>query len=62
MNKVLTIITLTIGLSLPAVADVWKWVDATGKTHFVDTRKAILPGPMKTVSAITAIHLVMKTQ
>lgn len=41
MNKVLTIIVLTIGLSLPAVADVWKWVDATGKTHFVDTRKAI---------------------
>ncbi len=41
MNKVLTIIALTIGLTLPAFADVWKWVDATGKTHFVDTRKAI---------------------
>ena len=41
MNKLLTIITLTIGLSLPAVADVWKWVDASGKTHFVDTGKSI---------------------
>jgi len=24
-----------------AQADVWKWVDANGKTHFVDTNKAI---------------------
>ena len=24
-----------------AQADVWKWVDATGKTHFVDTNKSI---------------------
>lgn len=24
-----------------AVADVWKWVDAEGKTHFVDTAMAI---------------------
>ena len=24
-----------------AHADVWKWVDANGKTHFVDTNKAI---------------------
>ena len=41
MNKILTTIALTIGLSLPAAADVWKWVDASGKTHFVDTMKAI---------------------
>jgi len=24
-----------------AVADIWKWVDAEGKTHFVDTNTAI---------------------
>ena len=41
MIRLPTIIALTIGLSLPAAADVWKWVDATGKTHFVDTMKAI---------------------
>jgi hypothetical protein len=41
MNRLLTIVALTIGLSLPAAADVWKWVDATGETHFVDTMKAI---------------------
>lgn len=37
MTRLLTILALTLGLSLPAAADVWKWVDATGKTHFVDT-------------------------
>ena len=41
MNRFLTLVALTIGLSLPADADVWKWVDASGKTHFVDTTKAI---------------------
>ena len=41
MIRLLTIFALTIGLSLPAAADVWKWVDASGNTHFVDTRKAI---------------------
>ena len=41
MTRLLTIFALTIGLSLPAAADVWKWVDASGKTHFVDTMKAI---------------------
>ena len=41
MNRFLTLIALTLGLSLPAAADVWKWVDASGKTHFVDTTKAI---------------------
>jgi len=41
MIRLPTIIALTIALSLPAAADVWKWVDATGKTHFVDTMKAI---------------------
>ena len=41
MTRLLTILALTLGLSLPATADVWKWVDATGKTHFVDTMKPI---------------------
>ncbi len=41
MKTFLTIFILTIGLSGPAAADVWKWVDATGKTHFVDTMKPI---------------------
>ena len=41
MTRLLTILALTLGLALPAAADVWKWVDATGKTHFVDTMKPI---------------------
>lgn len=41
MTRFLTILALAIGLSVPAAADVWKWVDASGKTHFVDTMKPI---------------------
>ena len=41
MTRLLTLLALTAGLSVPAFADVWKWVDATGKTHFVDTMKPI---------------------
>ena len=41
MTRLLTILALTFGLSAPAAADVWKWVDADGKTHFVDTTKPI---------------------
>ena len=41
MTRLLTILVLTAGLSAPAMADVWKWVDAEGKTHFVDTMKPI---------------------
>ena len=41
MKTLLSILVLTMGLSVPAVADVWKWVDASGKTHFVDTMKPI---------------------
>ena len=41
MTRLLTILALAIGLSVPAAADVWKWVDASGKTHFVDTVKPI---------------------
>ena len=41
MIRSLSILSLTFGLILTAHADVWKWVDANGKTHFVDTMKAI---------------------
>ncbi len=37
MKPLLTLIALTVGLSLPAHADIWRWVDAEGKSHFVDT-------------------------
>lgn len=37
MKPLLTLIALTVGLSLPAHADIWKWLDADGKSHFVDT-------------------------
>ncbi len=41
MTRLLTLFVLMIGVSAPAIADVWKWVDATGKTHFVDTMTPI---------------------
>jgi len=41
MTRLLTLLALTAGLVSPAIADVWKWVDASGKTHFVDTMKPI---------------------
>lgn len=31
----------TLFLSIPAHADVWKWVDGKGDTHFVDTDQTI---------------------
>lgn len=41
MNRILAIIMLTCGISLNADADIWKWMDAEGKTHFVDSNTAI---------------------
>ncbi len=41
MKKLLTICALIFGLSLTAQADTWKWVDALGNTHFVDTTTPI---------------------
>lgn len=35
------ILVLLFGVTAVAQADVWSWVDASGKTHFVDTMKAI---------------------
>ncbi len=41
MKKLTAIIVLAFGLCLTANADVWKWVDAFGETHFVDTMTPI---------------------
>ena len=37
------LLALALGstLSVDASADVWKWVDVTGRTHFVDTMRPI---------------------
>ena len=40
MKFVLAVLVLVFGCAA-AQADVWKWVDANGKTHFVDTNKSI---------------------
>lgn len=37
MKKLAAIIALGLGLCPIANADVWKWVDAYGDTHYVDT-------------------------
>ena len=41
MKQLFTITTLIFGFCLTANADVWKWVDAAGNTHFVDTMQTI---------------------
>ena len=41
MPRSLTLLLLTLCLPIAAVADVWKWVDAQGNTHFVDTKRPI---------------------
>ena len=41
MKNVIAIIVLAFGLCLSAQADVWKWVDAFGKTRYVDTMTPI---------------------
>ena len=41
MNRILIVIMLTCGLCVSAYADVWKYVDAVGKTHFVDSNQSI---------------------
>lgn len=41
MKNLLTICVLIFGLGQAAQADVWKWLDALGNTHFVDTVKPI---------------------
>jgi hypothetical protein len=41
MKKLVTICVLILGLAQTANADIWKWVDALGKTHFVSTMRPI---------------------
>ncbi len=41
MKKVLTICVLVFAVGQTANADVWKWVDTLGNTHFVDTTTPI---------------------
>ena len=41
MKSVLAIFLLTCGIVFNAGADVWKWVDEKGVTHFVDTNRSI---------------------
>lgn len=41
MKRVLVAAVLLFGISLNASADIWKWTDAHGKIHFVNTLKAI---------------------
>jgi len=41
MKQLVVTIALLFGVCLSANADVWKWVDAFGKTHFVDTMTPI---------------------
>ena len=35
------LLLLSLCLPIAAAADVWKWVDADGNTHFVDTKRPI---------------------
>lgn len=41
MNRILVLIMLSCGVSLCAHADIWKWMDENGKTHFVDSNTPI---------------------
>lgn len=41
MKQFFAILVFMIGFNGVAQADVWSWVDANGKTHFVDTMKSI---------------------
>ena len=41
MRLSVTLVLLTLLVSLTARADIWKWVDAHGNVHFVNTTKPI---------------------
>ena len=41
MKRLTATVLLLSGFALNASADIWKWVDSSGKTHFVDTIKPI---------------------
>jgi hypothetical protein len=40
-SKVLATLVCALGLATAAQADVWKWVDADGNAHYVDTVRPI---------------------
>ena len=40
-NKILFALVLNLGLCVSANADVWRWIDGQGETHFVDTMRPI---------------------
>lgn len=41
MTRLIASILLLLGFCASANADIWKWVDANGNTHFVDTTTPI---------------------
>ena len=41
MKKLIVVCALLCTVSATARADIWKWVDALGNTHFVDTTRPI---------------------
>jgi len=41
MTRLFATLILIFGFCVSASADIWKWVDAAGKTHFVDTTTPI---------------------
>lgn len=41
MKSLIALLLVVFGLVSVADADVWSWVDAGGKTHYVDTKTAI---------------------
>lgn len=41
MKKYISVIAVALAISTAANADVWRWVDAAGNTHYVDTNTPI---------------------
>lgn len=41
MNRLPFLLLIPLCLPIAADADVWKWLDAEGNTHFVDTKRPI---------------------
>lgn len=41
MKRLMITICLTVGVSLTAHADIWRWVDMNGHDHYVTTNKPI---------------------
>jgi len=41
MKSLFVTLLLTFGIAFNAAADVWKWVDANGDSHYVDTNRPI---------------------